>query len=161
MSLATGDWSQWTFAPRMTTEYDISPYRYFGLIPCSGTVFIDWDSDSLFRFGGTKDDLGDTAVQALWKSLEMYQTGEMGKITEFKTWKQSNNANGLDFDVYDNLDTGIVATKRDSLGYRVRRRDITCPESESFKIEIKTYADSLAVDRIDVKYSPTGPMPVD
>jgi hypothetical protein len=153
VSLTDNQWSQWSFAPRMTTEYDLSPYIYGGLIPESGLVFIEYDSDSLFRFGRVKTDIGDT-FQGVWKSLESFQTDRYGRITEFSVWKYSNSANGLDFNIYDVVDTGIVETVRDTLGERVRPMDINPLLSRAFKIEIKSYADSLAIDRVDVKYQP-------
>jgi hypothetical protein len=158
--MSEGQWSQWDFAPRMTTEYDISPYRYWGILPCSGTVFIEYDDDRIFRFGNIKTDAGDS-VEAFWKSLELFQTGGLGKIEEFKLWKYSNTNLGIDFNVWDIADTGVVATRRDSAIYRVKRKDIACPESEGFGVEIKFKGDSLTIDRVDIKYTPTGSMPVD
>lgn len=154
-----GQWSQWTFAPRMVVKYNISSDRYFGMLPDTGLLFILNDSDSLFRYGQVTTDTTDT-ILAEWKSVELYQTGEYGTIDEFKVWRYSNSTNGFNFNVYDILDTGIVATRRDTLSVRVKRKDISCPEFQACKIEITSGADSLAIDRIDLKYRPTGPWPI-
>ena len=155
---ASGQWHQQTIAPKMVVVYDTAYSA--DARPDKRRVFIlDGESD-LYKYGGVDTDNGDSILLE-WKSHLMYSTGDMGKITEFKLWKHSDDDNGIDFNVYNILDTGVVATVRDSTIYRVKRKDINCPESEGFKIELKTYADSLTIDRIDLQYELTGPMPVD
>jgi len=155
---ASGQWHQQTIAPKMVVAYDTAYSA--DARPDKRRVFILDSSDDIYKFGGIDTDNGDS-ILAQWKSHLMYATGDMGKITEFKLWKHSNDSNGVVFNVYDIMDTGVVATVRDSTGFRVKRRDVNCPESEGFKIELRTYADSLTIDRVDLKYLPTGPMPVD
>lgn len=158
VSLTDNQWSLADFAPRMTTEYDLSPHIYHGLIPESGLVFIEYDSDSLFRFGRVKTDLGDS-VTGTWKSLSMFMTSQYGEITEFGLWKHSDDTDAITVKFYD-FDGNVSRTITDSTQYRYRRKDCDPTEELGYQIQIQTAVDSFAVERMDVKYQPTGPAPI-
>jgi len=155
MSLISGEWCKWTFAPDQVCRYDTA-YRT-DLRPADDILFVD-NTDSVYKFGGTALDAGDS-VQSVWKSALMYTTGEYGKIIRFGLWKYSNSDNGIDFNIYDLSDTGVVRTIRDTTPVIYRRNAINPRISQGYRIELKSRADSLAIDRIDLRYQPSGETP--
>lgn len=153
-----GQWHQATLAPKIVVAYDTT-YET-DLRPDKQRLFILNSAANVYKYGGVKTDLG-AAITATWKSREIYQTGEYGRINAFGIWRYSNSSNGFNFSVYDLADSGAVRTVRDTLNLRYQRKDISCLESQGFKIQIVSNADSLAVNRIDLEYEATGPSPVD
>ena len=155
--LSGGQWYTWNYAPKEVVSYDTA-YE-IDLRPITQKVFIMDSSAYIYKVGGVKTDNGDSILLS-WKSREMYQTGGMAKILEWKLWRESNSTNGYAFNIYDEGDT-VIATGRDTLSVRVKRKDIDCPEFKECQVEITSGADSLVIYRLDLNVRNTGPMPVE
>jgi hypothetical protein len=143
-----GQWHQQTFAPKYVVNYDTT-YET-DLRP---------DKHDIYKYGGVKTDTGE-AVTGIWKSLLTFMTGQYGEITEFGLWKQSDDTGPITITLSD-LDGNTSRTITDSTQYRYKRKDCDPTEELGYQIQIQCSEDSLALERMDVKYQSTGPAPKD
>lgn len=149
--LSNGEWFQWDYAPRAVVKYDTAYTTY--LRPDNQRLFILDSTNKIYKFGSVATDTG-ASFNKEWQSVSMLH-GEPSKIIGFNVWKWSNDTAGISFTVYD-IDGDSVAYVVDSTHSRVRYTHINAPESRAHGVRIKSSADSLAVERIDIQVQPRG-----
>lgn len=170
LSLETGQWGQWTgVVPQQTTRYDttvnsrirpstqvlFSMYRI--TFPTGQLDNLEKDNlDTIFIFGGSKADNGDV-VEAIWKSGIIGASTDQGKLTAFWLWKESDEADtALRVITHDIEGLAIDTATFTDLRTHVLKELIDAKEGHGFQIEIKTKADSIALQRIIFEYLYTG-----
>jgi len=144
---ATGDWAEWTpFAFKDVTRFSTEYNR--GIRPSSLVLGILDAADSMFRYGNVATDTGH-AIHAQYRTGPIGVSADYWKILKYGLWKQSNDSDSIMVRFYDE-DNAQVYIHDDSTQYRYRKIAANPTASRYFKIDIQTYADSLAIQGLDL-----------
>lgn len=153
-SLTGGGWSIWNLNIRNTTRYDPTYFTAQNTETMDRVYFIKGEEDSIFIFDSTDADMGD-AVTAIWKSGPLAINTDYGKISDYMLWRESDSAGVLTVQIYGDS-ANLLRTITDSTHYRVRVLPADVKRQFFYQFYIQSAVDSLAIQRLDLWYEPTG-----
>jgi hypothetical protein len=113
---------------------------------------VDNESDSIFKWGGDKTDVGDS-VTVTWKSTPLFALADWNTIiSSIGIWRQSDDTGKLSIKFFNDQGTmkDSLVNDPDSTQYRFRLLQTNTGESNYWQVQISSKVDSLAVQRIDI-----------